>query len=210
MRKVVIGVAVAGVLAGGVTVVAVAARETTARETRARETRARETTARGITRARPAVPPSVAADDRSCAAQLSAEEGKIRTQRWDPPAELADLGAYLDIHWQLRARGAACSRVPGPTDWAYQAVVRLRPAQAGALAQRICATAKQSAAGEGTGPADDPAVPQDVWPGLTAFMPAGAEWVQDRAYDTQHELTRRRTLYVDVASSTAFVALTDR
>lgn len=190
MRRAAIGVAVVGVLIGGATAAALAVRR------------------------------SVDADERACAARLADAELKIRTDRWDPPEELADLGEYLGIHWQLRAGGAACSWVPGPTGWQYQMVVQLRPAQAHALAQRISETAKQAAAeqageehpaaGESTGQAGDGmAVPGDVWPGLAGFLPSAATWVHHAAYDDLHHSARWRALYVDPVSSRAFVALND-
>src|SRR5215213_10137256 len=86
----------------------------------------------------------------NCAEQKAADEAKVRTSRWDPPAQLAELGEYLEIHWQARALGDPCSRVPGPTDWTYQGVVKLRPDDVRTLAAR---------------PGWQPATPE-VWPAL--------------------------------------------
>jgi hypothetical protein len=96
----------------------------------------------------------------TCAEQKAADEAKVHTTRWDPPAQLAELGEYVEIHWQARALGDPCSRAPGPTDRTYQGVVKLRPEDAGTLAAR---------------PGWQPATPE-VWPALAEFVPAGGSW----------------------------------
>ena len=42
----------------------------------------------------------------ACAEQKAADEAAVRTTRWDPPAQLAALGEYVEIHWQARALAA--------------------------------------------------------------------------------------------------------
>jgi hypothetical protein len=121
----------------------------------------------------------------SCAEQKAADEAKVRTARWDPPAQLADLGEYLEIHWQARALGDPCSRAPGPTDWTYQGVVKLRPEDARTLAAK---------------PGWQPATP-DVWPALVEFVPTVAVW--QRA-DNGGAGPR---IYLDAANATALFTI---
>jgi hypothetical protein len=123
--------------------------------------------------------PPDTAQAAQCDEQRKADEAAVRTTRWDPPADVADLGGYAEIHWQARALGDPCSRVPGPTDWVYQGVVRLQPADA----QRLAAA-----------PGWEAATPE-VWPGLVAFVPAGAQW--RRAPDNQAGGQPGRQLYLD-------------
>ena len=107
------------------------------------------------------------------------------TTRWDPPAQLAALGEYVEIHWQARALGDPCSRAPGPTDWSYQGVVKLRPEDARALAAQ---------------PGWQPATPE-IWPALDEFAPPAADW--QRADGDQAP-----TIYLDAASAVALFAIT--
>jgi hypothetical protein len=124
-----------------------------------------------------------AATKPTCAEQKAADEAKVRTSRWDPPAQLADLGEYVEIHWQAKALGDPWSRAPGPTDWTYQGVVTLRPEDARTLAAR---------------PGWEPATPE-VWPALAEFVPAGATW--QKADGTGP------TIYLDAASAHALFTL---
>jgi hypothetical protein len=119
----------------------------------------------------------------TCAEQKAADEAKVRTTRWDPPAQLAALGEYVEIHWQAKALGDPCSRAPGPTDWTYQGVVKLRPEDARTLAAR---------------PGWQPATPE-VWPALAEFVPAGTTW--QRADGTGP------TIYLDAANTHALFTL---
>jgi hypothetical protein len=100
------------------------------------------------------------AQEPTCAEQKAADEAKVHTTRWEPPAQLAELGEYVEIHWQARALSDPCSRAPGPTDWTYQGVVRLRPEDTRRLAAK---------------PGWQPAAPQ-VWPALAEFVPKSASW----------------------------------
>jgi hypothetical protein len=118
-----------------------------------------------------------------CAAQKAADEAKIHTTRWDPPGQLADLGEYLEIHWQARALGDPCSPAPGPTDWTYQGVVKLRPDDARTLAAK---------------PGWQPATPE-VWPALVEFVPAVATW--------QRGSGGGPAIYLDATSATALFTL---
>ncbi len=145
-------------------------------------------------------------DTPGCRESVRAEEAKVHTKRWDPPGELPGLGDYLEIHWQLRASGDPCSRAPGPTDWAYQGVVRLRPADARTLAQRYDFVPYAPAE-----PDQAPlASPADAWPALAPILPAAPRWLHSRAYDEATPSTRGRTAFLDVEHLTFFFTLHDR
>jgi hypothetical protein len=123
------------------------------------------------------------AEEPDCTERKAADEAKVRTTRWDPPAQLADLGEYVEIHWQVRTLGDPCSRAPGPTDRAYQGVVKLRPEDARTLAAK---------------PGWQPATPE-VWPALVEFVPPVAVW--------QRGSGSGPTIYLDAANATALFTL---
>jgi hypothetical protein len=125
-------------------------------------------------------------DEPTCAEQKAADEAKVRTTRWDPPAQLAELGEYVEIHWQAHALGDPCSRAPGPTDWTYQGVVKLRPEDARTLSAR---------------PGWQPATP-DVWPALAEFVPASAAWQSADAAG------QGRRIYLDAERGHALFTIT--
>jgi hypothetical protein len=64
---------------------------------------------------------------RDCARQLAEDEAEVRTNHEWTEQDLPGLGGYTSVRWQLRAAGDPCSRMPGPTDWHYQGVLRLTP-----------------------------------------------------------------------------------
>ncbi|MEW2330065.1 hypothetical protein AB0880_19895 [Micromonospora chersina] len=45
-------------------------------------------------------------DARTCQESVQAAEAEVRTDHWDPPENLPDLGDYAEIHWQQRAPGS--------------------------------------------------------------------------------------------------------
>ncbi|MFC4145132.1 hypothetical protein ACFO0M_02580 [Micromonospora mangrovi] len=137
------------------------------------------------------------AQTRTCQDSVTAAEAKVRTDRWDPPGELPDLGDYPEIHWQVRTQADPCSRVPGPTDWAYQGVVTLRPQDARALAERYDFVPAK------------PGDPVDVWPALVPFLPSGPRWLHSRSYDEAAPSSRWRTAFLDVEHRTLVFMLND-
>jgi hypothetical protein len=143
---------------------------------------------------------------RACEESVRAGEAKVRTDPWDPPEQLPDLGAYPEIHWQVRALGNPCGRAPGPTDWAYQGVVRLRPEDARALAQRYGFVPYAS-----VDPEELPhsASPADAWPALVPFLPTEPRWLHSRAYDEGNPSTRWRITFLDVEHRTLLFMLND-
>lgn len=108
--------------------------------------------------------------ERDCAAQVAAEETKVRTDRHWTAQDVPGIGEYAEIHWQVDHPSFACSRAPGPTDSRYQGIVRLAPADARALA-----------AGYPWTPVTGGAV--EVWPGLSAYVPPEVRWRRSPAYD---------------------------
>lgn len=143
-------------------------------------------------------------DTPECRESVRAEEAKVRTDRWAPPEQLPDLGDYPEIRWQLRSSGDPCGRAPGPVDWAYQGVVRLRPADARTLAQRYDFVPYAPAV-----PAPHSGSPADAWPALAPFLPAAPRWLHSRAYDEATPATRWRTAFLDVEHRTLFFTLHD-
>ncbi|MEU0153307.1 hypothetical protein [Micromonospora fulviviridis] len=110
--------------------------------------------------------------ERDCAAQVAAEEAKVRTDRRWTAQDVPGIGEYAEIHWQVDHPSSACSRAPGPTDSTYQGVVRLAPADAHALA-----------AAYDWAPVTDFPPPLAVWPGLSAYVPPEVRWRRSPAYD---------------------------
>jgi hypothetical protein len=104
----------------------------------------------------------------SCAGEVADAEAKVHTDRRWTEQDLPGIGQYVEVHWQGRALGDACSRVPGPTDWEYQGLVRMRAEQAQSLL----------AAYEWT-----VAAPGPLWPALQPLVPAGVEWQRSERYE---------------------------
>jgi hypothetical protein len=146
-----------------------------------------------------------AGPSRTCQEALRADEAKIRTDRWDPPKDLPGLGDYPEIHWQVRAKGNPCSRGPGPTEWAYQGVVTLRPEDARTMAQRYAFVPYDS-----VDPAEFPdSGPADTWPGLVPFLPAEPRWRYSRIYNESEPSTRWRVAFLDVERGILLFRLDD-
>ena len=149
-----------------------------------------------------------AAADRSCAVTLRGDEAKVRTERWQPLTEnLPGIGDYVDIHWQTRAAGDPCLRAPGPTDWHYQGLIRLRPEDASALAAGYDWRPVLASAPPGTYEWDTPA---QMWPALAPFSPAQPHWLHSQAYaSTNFQHAKWGDLYLDPAAGLAFFVLLD-
>jgi hypothetical protein len=139
---------------------------------------------------------------RSCAEQRRDDEATVRTMPWQDADELPDLGAYLEIHWQAHALGNPCSRMPGPTDWIYQGIIRLRPEDASTLAVRYAwqpVTATASPASPGP----------LVWPALAPFVTADVHWSRSDAYDLVPPQSRWRQAYLDADRALLLFTLND-
>src|SRR5690349_12957245 len=113
-----------------------------------------------------------------CAAEVAAVAQEVHTERRWTEQELPGVGDYLSIHWQGRPLGNPCSRVPGPTDWAYQGVLALRPADVRALAEGYD--------WQPVDPAEDPMSTTPMWPALAQFAPASARWLHSPTYRQAH------------------------
>lgn len=104
--------------------------------------------------------------DADCAAKAKASAAAVHTDHRFTDQQVPGIGTYLDIHWQVRALGNPCSRLPGPTDWQYQALVQLAAPDATSLVKS-----------HGWTPSAAPA----AWPALAALIPAGAAWTAPAA-----------------------------
>ncbi|MCG5470509.1 hypothetical protein LADH09A_004459 [Micromonospora sp. LAH09] len=139
-----------------------------------------------------------AADRRTCQVAVDAAQSTVRTDRWDPPDELPGLGAYPEIHWQGRPLGNPCSLLPGPTDWAYQGVVRLRPEDAQALAEQYDFVPYATLDPDEL---PDSAAPTDVWPALAPYLPTQPVWRYSASYTAGNQT---RVAFLDVEHQTVF------
>jgi hypothetical protein len=146
------------------------------------------------------------ADARSCQESVHAAEAKVRTDRWDPPEEMPGLGSYPEIHWQVRALGNPCSRVPGPTDWAYQGVIKLRPEDARMLAERYEFLPYASIDLDELPHSSSPA---DAWPALVPFLPTESRWLYSKLYNEEDPSPRWRVAFLDDQHQTLFFMLND-
>lgn len=142
----------------------------------------------------------------ACQESVHAGEAKVRTDRWDSPEEMPDLGDYPEIHWQVRALGNPCTRAPGPTDWAYQGVVKLRPEDARRLAERYEFVPYASVNLDELPHSSSPA---DAWPALVPFLPTESRWLHSRLYNEGNPSTRWRVAFLDVEYQTLFFMLND-
>ncbi|MGW5669186.1 hypothetical protein [Micromonospora sp. NPDC003776] len=145
-------------------------------------------------------------DAHACQKSMQVAEAKVRTDHWDPPEDLPDLGDYPEIHWQLRAPGNPCSRMPGPTDLAYQGVVKLRPEDARTLAKRYEFVPW---APVNLDELPDDLSPADVWPALVPFLPSQSRWLHSRSYNETAPTPRWRIAFLDVEHQTLLFMLND-
>jgi hypothetical protein len=117
-----------------------------------------------------------------CRAKLDASAAVVRTDHRWTDQQVPGIGNYVDIHWQARALGNPCSRVPGPTDWQYQGLVQLATPDVEPLAK------SRDWQPSGAPPA---------WAGLAALIPAGTTW------------SRAADVYLDHNHALLFFTLTD-
>ncbi|MDG4837611.1 hypothetical protein O7631_13905 [Micromonospora sp. WMMD967] len=145
-------------------------------------------------------------ETRGCQEQRQADEAKVLVGRWEWPEELPLIGEYAEIHWQARALGDPCSRLPGPTDWEYQGVIVLRPEDARTMAEQFDFVPFASI---------DPAelthshTPTDVRPDLVAFLPAKPQWLHSQTYNETKPSPRRRVAFLDLEHHTLLFMLND-
>lgn len=132
---------------------------------------------------------AAAEDERTCTQQLQAELAAVRTTREWTSADIPGVGDYVEIHWQSDPPGNPCSRAPGPTDWVYEGVLRLRDTDTGAFA--------------GWAPATDTPLVRDA---LRPFVPEGVRWRHGGGYP-QRVNGRDVDLYVDPDLAVAWFVL---
>jgi hypothetical protein len=159
-----------------------------------------------------------AAELRECRDRMQDYSRQVNTDRWFSPEDLIDLGAYTEIHWQMRTEGQ-CADGFSSVAQVYQGVVRLRPEDAKVAAKRITDTPEPTespdvsestpAAPAPSSLAPDGAVPPEIWPDLLPFVPRGVTWVHNQNYDDAQGLQRGRSLYVDAERSVAFFEITE-
>ncbi|GGN99027.1 hypothetical protein GCM10010112_92450 [Actinoplanes lobatus] len=144
-----------------------------------------------------------------CSEQLAAGQATVHTDRRWTEADIPGVGSYPEIHWQTQAAGNPCSRAPGPTDWRYQGVIRLRPEDATALADRydwrpvpaVIPSYSEEYEFE---------TPNQMWPALVPFVPDGTRWLHSRTWtETHSQGTQWTDLYLAPDQALAFVVLYD-
>lgn len=146
-------------------------------------------------------------EEMSCQKSVETAQAKVRTERWESPEDLPDIGSYPDIHWQLRLPSHACSRgSAGPTDFAYQGVIGLRPADARRLADDygfvpFASVDKDTLKHDST--------PADVWPDLAPFLPTDARWLHSERYNEAPGSKKWRVAFLDVDQHTMLFLLND-
>lgn len=122
-----------------------------------------------------------------CNHQTQAFEKTVQDSRDWTDQDIPGIGDYLEVHWLGKAASDPCSRAPGPTDWYYQGFIRLRPQDATAL----------QAAKEWV-----PQAPEEIWPALQPYAPAGPHWLSARN-DTAYS----GRLHLDPATGILFFSL---
>ncbi|MEV0902448.1 hypothetical protein [Actinoplanes sp. NPDC049802] len=144
-----------------------------------------------------------------CPEQIAASQATVHTDRRWTEADIPGIGNYSEIHWQLRAAGNPCSRVPGPTDWRYQGVIRLRPEDATALATRYDWRPVPAVIPSGSEKYEYE-TPNQMWPALVPFVPDGTRWLHSEAWaETYSQGAQWTALYLAPDHALAFVVLYD-
>ncbi|MEV4516296.1 hypothetical protein AB0K00_45955 [Dactylosporangium sp. NPDC049525] len=130
-------------------------------------------------------------DERDCTDQLQVDVSAVRTAREWTSEDIPGVGDYVEIHWQADTPGSPCSRAPGPTDWQYEGVLRLRDTDTAAFAAWPAATGAPS-----------------VRDALRSFVPAGVHWRHGGGFP-QSVHGRVVDLYVDPDLAVAWFSLAD-
>jgi hypothetical protein len=147
-------------------------------------------------------------DRNACQDKVDASESKLRTERRWTDRDVPGIGNYRKVHWQVRVLGDPCSRAPGPTDYEYQGIVSLRPADAAALAENYdwepVATAAANAPTDPEQASDLDGMP----PALAEVVPVGVRWQFSSQYaEKVAGLAEAPRLYLDPEHSVAFFTL---
>ena len=153
-----------------------------------------------------------ASKDRTptCVDQVKADEATVHSDGLWSEIELTGVGTPVAVHWAAHAEGDPCSRVPGPTDWRYQAVVALTGDDAGQLAhdwswRPIDATTTPTPGPSSPNAQADLAVPTDLWPALAGYLPAGASWTRSQGYEQSLPGSQWYAVFLDRNHTTMLV-----
>jgi hypothetical protein len=128
--------------------------------------------------------------EQQCTAQVQASEAAVRTGRDWTSEDIPGIGDYVEIHWQGKKLGSPCTRVPGPTDWQAEGILRLRDTDTGGFAGWTAAT-----------------VAPQVRDTLLPFVPAGVRWRHGGGFPQQvkgHQVD----LFVDPDLAVAWFTVT--
>ncbi|MFD3656952.1 hypothetical protein [Streptomyces sp. NPDC058620] len=151
-----------------------------------------------------ALPPAVvvsgcATGPRTGAKAVASKAPEIRTDTGPLTRRLPKLGRIVSAHWQQETPGGD-SRVPGPTDYFVNALMKLGSGSVAALT----ASAQMEPAVAGPEP-DGISIPA----GLTEFVPGQARWVRSAALDERLVRADFAALYFDRASDTVYLSATN-
>lgn len=127
----------------------------------------------------------------NCMDSIAAAEAKVRTDHFWTGGDVAGIGMYEEIHWQLKVMGDGCTVLPiGPTDYRYAAVVKLHPGDLAVLRERC----------------DWAPVGVNVWPGLEPYVPSGSVWLGCGEYTDAYGAGLLSTLHLDAVHGLAYVS----
>ena len=143
-----------------------------------------------------------------------ADPGMVHSNRWPDNVNLADLGDFTAMHWQVTAPQTTGRHLPQPRDCGYQAVVQLRPEDARALGVLVAAAFQRDEKGRPIGATGAVVEPPYIWPALREFVPADTRWLHQAGYDDRlmanwQEGTRWRRLFLDVEHAVAVLDFAD-
>ncbi|WP_457034258.1 hypothetical protein [Kitasatospora sp. P5_F3] len=116
---------------------------------------------------------------------------EVRTSTEELTARLPKLGQIVGAHWQFDPHDNSGGRVPGPSDYYIDAVLRLQPGEVARLLKGR--------------EARDTALPQ-VSPDLAAFLPNGAVWLHSAKLDRELALADSATFWLDPASDSVYLS----
>jgi hypothetical protein len=165
------------------------------------------------------------AQSSDCEKSVAADEAAVHTDHHLTAVDLPGVGDYPQVHWMDHAGSDPCRGI-GPTEWTYQDVIVMQPADARALLDRsdwfvFSSTPPGSStpsppAGQvspyPSGTVDPSPMlhsgrfqPSQVWPPLAPFLPADPHWLYSLAYDNVGKQSQNRSVYLDVDHSTMLV-----
>lgn len=130
----------------------------------------------------------------TCEEKLALDESRVHTSANWSGRDIFGIGEYPETHWKVDALSNPCSSVPGPDDWRFQGVIKLRPENA--------ATVLAGYRGW------RPATPT-VHPELRQFVPADVSW-QSAEADSGGIVKYSGTVYLATEQALVYFDLTTR